>query len=255
MLILIPPAKTIDFDIPARDIQTTQPEFLEEAQFLADRLRKYSPSRLQKLMNINHKLADLNAKRYLDWHQPFAETNAKPAVLVFKGEVFTGLKADEFDIQELGFSQEHLRILSGLYGILRPLDLMQPYRLEMGTKLKTRRGKDLYGFWGSKITNAINRTLKDSGQGILVNLASTEYFKSIDASKINAEIFTPTFKDYSNGQYKFLTAYGKRARGIMARFIIKNRIKDVEQLKLFEDDGYYYNDKLSEGNKWVFTRG
>ena len=255
MLILISPAKTLDFDIPNLQNPSTQPEFLDEAQYLVDGLKKLSPSRLQDLMKINPKLADLNAKRFMDWHQPFTTDNAKPALLVFKGEVFTGLKADGFCADDLDFAQTHLRILSGLYGILRPLDLIQPYRLEMGTKLKTTKGKALYQFWGNKITESINRALKETGQNLIVNLASNEYFNSIDKAKLDADIITPTFKDYSNGQYKFLTVYGKRARGMMARFIIRNRITEADNLKLFDEDGYYYNDKMSRDKNLVFTRG
>jgi hypothetical protein len=255
MLILISPSKTLDFDIPAKANNPSQPEFLDEAQLLVDKLKNYSPAKLQELMRINPKLADLNAKRYMDWQQPFTEVNARQALLVFKGEVFTGLKAEDLNNDDLEFSQDHLRILSGLYGVLRPLDLIQPYRLEIGTKLKTGKAKDLYQFWGNKITNSINMALKDTDQNVIINLASNEYFNSIDRKKLNAEVYTPTFKDYSNGTYKFLTVYGKRARGMMARFIIKNRITDVEKLKLFEEDGYYYNDNLSEGRNWVFTRG
>jgi hypothetical protein len=255
MLILLSPSKTLDFDIPAKAIHPTQPEFLDEAQLLVDKLKKYSPAKLQDLMRINPKLADLNAKRYMDWHQPFTEENARQALLVFKGEVFTGLNAEDLSKEDFEFSQYHLRMLSGLYGVLRPLDLIQPYRLEIGTKLNTRKGKDLYQFWGNKITNSINAALKESGQNVIINLASNEYFNSIDKKKLDAEVYTPTFKDYKNGTYKFLTVYGKRARGMMARFIIKNKITDVEQIKLFDEDGYYYNDNLSEGRNWIFTRG
>ena len=255
MLILLSPAKTLDFDVPDLQNPSTLPEFLDEAQFLVDNLKKYNPSELQQLMRINPKLADLNAKRYMDWHLPFTEGNAKPALLVFKGEVYTGLKAEELNADDLHFSQNHLRILSGLYGVLRPLDLIQPYRLEMGTKLKTLKGKDLYQFWGNKITESINRALKETGQNIIVNLASNEYFNSIDKAKLDADIITPTFKDFSNGQYKFLTVYGKRARGMMTRFIIRNRIVEADSLKLFDEDGYYYNDKMSIGKNLVFTRG
>jgi len=255
MLILISPSKTLDFDIPEKAINPSQPEFLAEAQLLVDKLKKFNPKKLQELMHINLKLADLNAARYMDWCQPFTEENARQALLVFKGEVFTGLNSEDLSSDDLQFSQDHLRILSGLYGVLRPLDLIQAYRLEMGTKLKTRRGKNLYQFWGNKITNSINTALKNSGQNILVNLASNEYFNSIDKKKLDAEVYTPTFKDYKNGTYKFLTVYCKRARGMMTQFIIKNKITEVEKLKLFDDDGYYYNDNLSEVRNWVFTRG
>ncbi|MFP4471928.1 MAG: YaaA family protein, partial [Bacteroidales bacterium] len=177
------------------------------------------------------------------------------ALLVFKGEVFNGLKADSLTEDDLLYAQDHLRILSGFYGVLRPLDLMQPYRLEIGTNLKNKRGKNLYEFWGDKITKAIGEALDASGSRVLINLASNEYFKSIDTKKLDAEIITPAFKDSKDGTYKFITLYGKNARGMMTRFILKNRPEDAESLKLFDEDGYFYNEQLSKENKWVFTRG
>nr|NQU91089.1 peroxide stress protein YaaA [Bacteroidota bacterium] len=255
MVILLSPAKTLDVNITPQTENFSQPMFLNEASELVEVLRKYSPTRLQKLMHINPKLADLNVKRYFDWHLPFTAENAKQALLVFKGEVYNGLKADLLTPEDLDWAQGHLRILSGLYGILRPLDLIQPYRLEMGTRLKVKRNKDLYAFWGNKITESINVLNVDSRQDYLINLASNEYFDALDPKMINAEVITPTFKDFHNGQYKFMTVYGKKARGMMTRYIIQNRIEDVEQLKLFDEEGYYYNDHLSNGNHWVFTRG
>jgi len=173
----------------------------------------------------------------------------------FKGEVFNGINVNSYTKEDLEFSQSHLRILSGLYGILRPLDLIKPYRLEMGTKLITERGKNLYEFWGNKIADSLMKTLKSTGDQTIVNLASDEYFKSVAKHLAAADIYTPAFLDYKNGKYKFLTVYGKRARGMMARFIIKNRITDIERLKLFDEDGYYYNDEMSNKNHFVFTRG
>jgi len=255
MVIVISPAKTLNFDIQPQTEIFSQPDFTNESAGLIEVLRKYSPSRLQKLMSINSNLAQLNASRFMDWTLPFSPENAKQAILVFKGEVYNGLKADTLTESDLEYSQNHLRILSGLYGALRPLDLMQPYRLEMGTKLKVKTKKDLYQYWGLKLTEHVNALMESTNQKYLINLASNEYFKSLDPKKLKAEIITPTFKDYKNGTYKFLTVYGKKARGMMARFIIKNRIEEVEKLKLFEEDGYYYNDQLSQGNNWVFTRG
>ncbi len=255
MLILLSPAKTLDFDVLVKGKDFTVPEFLQDARLLVDILKTISPAGLQQLMKINPKLALLNATRFLEWHLPFTSENAKPALQVFRGEVYTGIQADTLEPQDFAFAQNHVRILSGLYGILRPLDLIQPYRLEMGTKLQNPRGKDLYRFWGDKITDSVSRTLNEQSGMPVVNLASDEYFKVIDTDKINADIFTPVFLDYKNGKYKFLTVYGKRARGMMTRFIIENKITDPEELKLFDKNGYYFNVEMSTGRKWVFTRG
>lgn len=255
MVIILSPAKTLNFDIKPQTSRFSQPDFTKEAEIIVDVLKKFSPSRLQKLMHINPKLAELNASRYMEWHLPFNPGNAKPALLVFKGEVYNGLKADSLTESGLLFAQDHLRILSGLYGALRPLDLMQPYRLEIGTSLKVNRQKDLYHFWGDKLTRHVNGLLEGTHQKYVINLASDEYFNALDQNKLNAEIIKPVFKDYSGGAYKFITVYGKKARGMMARFIIQNQITEVEKLKLFDEEGYFYNDKMSEGNTWVFTRG
>jgi len=255
MIVVISPAKTLNFDIHPQTEIFSQPDFTSEAAGLIEVLRKYSPPRLQKLMGINSNLAQINASRFMDWNLPFGPENAKQAILVFKGEVYNGLKAETLSESDLVYSQDHLRILSGLYGALRPLDLMQPYRLEMGTKLKVKGKEDLYQFWGSKLTGHINALIESASQKYLINLASNEYFKTLNPKTLKAEIISPTFKDYKNGTYKFITVYGKKARGMMVRFIIKNRIEEVEKLKLFDDDGYYYNHQLSEGNNWVFTRG
>ncbi len=255
MVIIISPSKTLNFDIQPPTRIFSLPGFTKQAETLVEVLRDYSPARLQKLMNINADLAGLNVSRYADWHLPFTPDNAKQALLVFKGEVYNGLKAETLSEADLLYAQDHLRILSGLYGALRPLDLVQPYRLEVGTKLKVKSKKDLYDFWGNQITDHINQLLHATGQKYLINLASNEYFKMLDKKKIQAEIITPAFKDYKNGEYKFLTVYGKKARGMMVRFILKNRIEQAEKIKLFDDDGYYFNDRLSKGSNWVFTRG
>lgn len=255
MVIIISPSKTLNLDIQSQTALFSQAEFTDESAKLIDKLKKYTPASLQELMSINPNLAQINALRFMEWSLPFSPENAKQALLTFKGEVFNGLKAETLTEPELQFAQEHLRILSGLYGVLRPLDLIQPYRLEMGTKLKVRRKNNLYEFWGDILTKNINKLLQSTQQKYIINLASTEYFKALNQKKLNAEIITPTFKDYKNGTYKFLTVYGKKARGMMARFIINNRIEDIENIKLFDEDGYYYNDKLSKGNNWVFTRG
>lgn len=255
MLILLSPAKTIDFSVKPQTTSFTQPEFAEEAQKLVHILRKYSSRQLQELMSINASLADLNAKRFFEWHLPFTPENAKQALLVFKGEVYTGLEAQNLSTADLDFAQNHLRVLSGLYGVLRPLDLIQPYRLEMGTRLKTPKGADLYDFWGNKITKSVKKAIFESGGNLLINLASNEYFKSLDAKKLGAETITPMFKDFHNGQYRFLTIYGKRARGMMTRFIIQNQISNPQDIQSFDEDGYIFNPGLSRGNDWVFTRG
>ncbi len=255
MLIVISPSKTLNFDIHPQTEIFSQPDFITESAGLIEVLRKYSPPRLQKLMGINSNLAQLNAARYMDWNLPFNPENAKQAILVFKGEVYNGLKSETLSESDLLFSQDRLRILSGLYGALRPLDLMQPYRLEMGTKLKVKAKKDLYQYWGLKLSGHINGLMESTCQKYLINLASSEYFKALNPKILKAKIITPTFKDYKNGTYKFITFYGKKARGMMVRFIIRNRIDDAERLKLFDEDGYYYNHQQSEGNSWVFTRG
>lgn len=252
MLILISPSKTLDFSRNIITPENTMPDFLTEAEELITELRKYSTSRLSKLMTVSAKLAELNYDRYQSWSLPFNAENSRQALLAFKGDVYDGLNAETFTESDFIFAQEHLRILSGLYGILKPLDLIQPYRLEMGTQLKTKKWKDLYDFWGSKISDKINDSLKDE---LLINLASNEYFKAVKKKNIQARIITPIFKDYKNGSYKFLSFYGKKARGLMASFIIKNKLTDPEQLKLFDMDGYYFNDKMSSADEWVFTRG
>jgi len=255
MLIILSPSKTLDFSFQPKTQHYTQPQFLKESEQLVKILKKYSPKDLQELMHINFKLADLNVKRFFDWRLPFTPENAKQAMLAFKGEVYNGLKADEFDENDLLAAQNNLLILSGLYGVLRPLDLILPYRLEMGTKLSNPKGADLYHFWGNKITKNVNLAIGQNHHQFLINLASAEYFSILDAAKIKSKIITPSFKDFSNGEYRFLTVYGKKARGAMARFIINNRLEDVEALKLFDEDGYNFNHQLSIENEWVFTRG
>ena len=205
-------------------------------------------------MGISEKLGDLNFGRFLNWQPEFTSDNAKQAVLAFKGDVYTGLDAEKLSEKELVWSQDHLRILSGLYGLLRPLDLMQPYRLEMGTKLPNKKGKNLYDFWGNKITDGLNQVLVETGSQVLVNLASNEYFKSVNRSNLNADVITPVFKDWKNGQYKIISFYAKKARGLMSRYIIKNKITDPEKLKQFDVAGYTYNAAMSSAREWIFTR-
>ncbi len=254
MLMVISPAKTLDFDTPAVTAKKSQATLLEESQQLITQLKKLAPQDISKLMKISDKLGTLNHDRYQDWQLPFTKENAKQSVLAFKGDVYTGLDAETFSAEDFTFAQQYLRILSGLYGVLRPLDLMQAYRLEMGTRFENKSGKDLYEFWGDKITQDINKQLKKLKTDVLVNLASNEYFKAIKKDSLNAEIITPVFKDKKNGQYKIISFYAKKARGLMAAYAIKKQISDVKKLKRFNVDGYSYNAELSDNSNWVFTR-
>jgi cytoplasmic iron level regulating protein YaaA (DUF328/UPF0246 family) len=255
MLIIISPAKTLDTEKQSITEKYSQPQFQEDAKILIGELQKMSPNRLSKLMKISPKLADLNWTRFQEWELPFTPENAKQAILCFKGDVYNGLDVSSLHPDDIDFTQEHLRILSGLYGLLRPLDLIQAYRLEMGIPLKSGKRKNLYEFWGDRITDTINKTLDKGNMKYLVNLASKEYYKAMDPKKINAQIITPIFKEYKNGQYKFMSVFGKKARGLMTRFIIQNKLTDPEQMKLFDLGGYYYNENLSMDTEWVFTRG
>ncbi|WP_207062973.1 peroxide stress protein YaaA [Motiliproteus sp. SC1-56] len=254
MLILISPAKTLDFDTPASTQQHSQPGFEQESLTLVQTLRELAPQDLAKLMKLSDKLASLNAARFQAWSQPFTPDNAKQALLAFKGDVYTGLDAESLDESALAYAQDHLRMLSGLYGVLRPLDLMQPYRLEMGTRLANPGGKDLYQFWGDKITERLNQDLRASGSATVVNLASNEYFKAVKPTKLDAELITPVFKDLKNGQYKIISFYAKKARGMMARYAIDQRLEDPEQLKGFDSAGYYFSPEQSGDREWVFLR-
>ena len=254
MLIVISPSKTLDYETPATTNSATKPVFLQDSEELVKQLREMSAGRIARLMHISPKLAELNVNRYHDWRRPFTKSNAKQAVLAFKGDVYAGLAAESLDKDDLAFAQNHLRILSGLYGVLRPLDLMQAYRLEMGTGLKNNRGADLYAFWGEKITRELNKDLKKAGNGILINLASGEYFKSVHGDGLKARVISPEFKEKKNGQYRFFSFYGKKARGLMSRYIIKNRLTDPQDIKGFNLEGYRYNKGLSSADSWVFTR-
>ena len=254
MIIIISPAKTLDFSKQDKLGKYTLPVFLEQSKVLMDELKKISPNGTMKLMKVSSKLAYLNYNRFQEWHLPFSTENSKQALLAFKGEVYTGINVDSYNNDDINFAQEHLRILSGLYGFLRPLDLIQAYRLEMGTSLKTKNRNGLYEFWGNKITDLLNKEF-NSRSDILINLASNEYFKVVRKDLIKAKIITPVFKEYKNGTYKFLSVYGKKARGLMVSYIIKNKIHNHEKLKLFDTDGYYFNDRLSNEHEWVFTRG
>lgn len=254
MLIVISPAKNLDYETLLATRKHTKPALLGEAEILAGQLKQLAPQEISRLMGISDKLGLLNYDRYQAWKPPFTTGNARQAVLAFNGDVYAGLNAREFSEENFAFAQERLRILSGLYGVLRPLDLIQPYRLEMGTRLANTRGGDLYAFWNDKITGMLNKQLKKLKTNVLVNLASNEYFKSVNPVLLEAEIITPVFKDWKNGQYKIISFYAKKARGLMSAYIIKNRIIDQEKLIGFNSDGYQYNKTLSKGNELVFTR-
>ncbi|MCW8973846.1 MAG: peroxide stress protein YaaA [Gammaproteobacteria bacterium] len=254
MLLVISPAKTLDYDTPPKTKTFTIPDYLDDSQILIDRARQYSALDIAELMAVSMKIAELNFERFEQWRTPFTPENAKQAALAFKGDVYTGLDAESFSAADFKFAQSHLRILSGLYGLLRPLDLMQPYRLEMGRKVDTGRGKNLYEFWGDKITEGLNRQMKNIKSPYLINLASSEYFKSVKPKRLDGEIITPEFKDWKNGQYKMMGVYAKKARGQLSRFVIQNRLTEPEAMKDFDVDGYVFNEELSSDSKWVFTR-
>ena len=254
MLTVISPAKTLDYETPPTTRRTTQPQYLDKAARLVDDARGLSPDDIRKLMGVSQKIAELNHARFMNWGQPFTLDNAKQAVLAFKGDVYTGLEADTLTDEQLRFAQQHLRILSGLYGLLRPLDLMQPYRLEMGLKFANRGGENLYEFWGDEITRLLNAQLKSLKSETLVNLASNEYFRAVKQGALNGEVITPVFKDLKSGKYKVISFFAKKARGQMARYAIDNRLEDVAGLKKFRVDGYRYNKAESTAREWVFTR-
>ena len=254
MLTIISPAKKLDYSQHAEAQKYTQPLLLQHSEELLSDLRMLSPEAICSLMGLSDKLGALNYERFQEWQTPFSADNAKQAILAFKGDVYQGLDADNMSTDELNFAQDNLRILSGLYGLLRPLDLMQPYRLEMGTKFANQRGANLYEFWNSIITNELNKLLSVKPDSVLVNLASNEYFKSLQPKDLKAKIITPVFMDQKNDKYKIISFFAKRARGLMSAFIIKNKITAAEKLKEFNVGGYSYNSAMSEGNKWVFCR-
>ena len=255
MLSVLSPAKTLDYESPAITETLTTPDFLADSADLVDVLRKKSAKQIGKLMGISEKLAVLNHERFQAWENPMPSDAVKQAVLAFKGDVYLGLEADTLTTKQLDFAQDHLRILSGLYGMLRPLDAMLPYRLEMGTKLKTGRGKDLYEFWGAKLTDALNAQLTATKSKYLINLASNEYFNSIQADEIEATVIAPVFKDFSNGKYKIISFFAKKARGTMAAYLIRSRAKTLKKLTAFDADGYRYDEESSTETRPVFLRG
>ncbi|ERS03145.1 hypothetical protein Q674_10785 [Acinetobacter sp. COS3] len=254
MLALISPAKTLDYETALPTDTYTQPRLLEQSQQLIDVCRKLSATEIASLMSVSEKIANLNVDRFRDWNADFDFSNARQALFAFKGDVYTGLDAYHLKDQDIDFAQQHLRMLSGLYGLLRPLDLMMPYRLEMGTKLKNARGHNLYEFWGNMITDQINQDLNEIDAKVLVNLASDEYYKSVNEKKIQAEIIKPVFLDQKNGKYKVISFYAKKARGLMARYLIENKLNQAEQLKAFDSEGYYFDAESSSNKELVFKR-
>ena len=252
MIIVISPAKNLNENYNLTcSFSTTKPKLLNESKKLIKTLKEFSPKKLSSLMNVSDKIANLNYERYKSWKTPFTKKNSYPAVLLFKGDVYKGLEAETFNKSQFLFAQKHLRILSGLYGLLKPLDLIQPYRLEMGTSLKVGAKNNLYEFWEDKITNQIN---EDTPSKYLINLASVEYFKSIDRKSLNLDVINISFKEKKNGDLKTIGLFSKKARGLMSKFIIQNKIKNPVDLKNFNDDGYKFNTKNSDDNNFLFVR-
>ena len=254
MIVILSPSKTLDYASLLPTQAHAIPMFLTESKQLIECLCNKSPEEIAKLMALSDKLAQLNAQRYRDFHTPFTQQNSRPAILAFKGDVYEGIEVADYKEADFAFAQAHLRIISGLYGLLKPLDLIQPYRLEMGTRLKNPRGKDLYEFWGDKITQAINFAMCEQSSQLLVNLASQEYFKAVQLAKLNGKLLNIIFKEQQGNNLKIIGLFAKQARGKMANFIIKNRIKATQELTNFSEDGYKFNSEFSDGNNYVFTR-
>lgn len=254
MLIFLSPAKSLDYKTPPHVATHSLPAYLKQSETLIKQLRKLSPADIANLMDLSDPLALLNFNRYADWSLPFSPDNAKQAVLAFDGDVYDGLSAKTLSADDLDFAQSQVRILSGLYGILKPLDLIQPYRLEMGTKFANQAGKDLYAFWGETLLDAINAELDAMPHPVAVNLASEEYFKAAVGRKIKGQLIQPVFEDWKGGRYKIISFYAKRARGLMTRYAVLNRLTDPEGLKDFDSDGYAWVPEASDDKSWVFRR-
>ena len=254
MIIVISPAKSLYEHCPINFDRYTEIDFLPEVEKIVSVMKKKKPAQLAKLMDISPKLAELNFHRFQAWNPLFTPENSWQAILMFNGDVYQGLKAETLTPAEFEIAQQKLRILSGVYGLLKPLDQIQPYRLEMGTHVSIARKKNLYDFWKVKITAKINQELEQTEQKLLINLASNEYFSAIDTRKLKARIITPSFKENKDGKYQMVSFFAKRARGLMSRFIIQNNISDPEEMKAFDLEGYYFNNQLSGENEWVFTR-
>ncbi len=254
MLILLSPAKKLDEKPINLDFDFSNPDFLQESKELINILKVFNPNDISKLMSLSEKLGELNYSRFQLWKMPFDKKVAKPSIYMFKGDAYRGLDIETFEKQEVEKLNGTLRILSGLYGLLRPLDLMLPYRLEMKTKIISKKGNTLYNFWGDRLTNMVNAELSNHKEKVLINLASNEYFKAINTKKIDGKLITPIFKEDKSGTYKIVAINAKRARGLMTRFIIKNNIEQTNDLKAFDSEGYFYNNNLSSENEFVFTR-
>jgi len=253
LVTIISPAKKLDYSPVEKNIDSTIPSLLEHSNELIKDLKSLNPQEVSSLMSLSDKLGALNYERFQEWKTPFTKSNSKQAILAFKGDVYQGLDAESLSETELIWAQKHVRILSGLYGILKPMDLMQPYRLEMGTKFATKRGQNLYDFWSSIITEELNKNFSSDNTNLL-NLASNEYFKSINVSELKANVISPVFMDKKNGKYKIISFFAKKARGLMTRYVIKNRIEDITDIQNFEEGGYFFNEEMSEDNKPVFCR-
>lgn len=251
MIVVISPAKSLNFETPSPTDVSTLPAFMKDADYLAGRLKKLNPTELAALMNISSKLAMLNADRYAGWKK----ATSKQALFAYDGDVYDGMNAGTFNENEIEFSQKHLRILSGLYGLLKPLDEIKPYRIEMGTPFATPKGDNLYKYWGTRITDLLKKQLKTSGTNTLINLASQEYFASVQPGRLKCRVITPTFRDKNKGEYTTISFFAKKARGMMCRYIIQNQITDFEMLAGFDEAGYLLNHNLTKGDNWVFTRG
>lgn len=254
MLMVVSPAKDLDYQTAAPAVEVTMPALLADSAELMQVCRTLTPLQLSELMHISDKLAGLNAARFAQWQLPFNAENAKAALFAFNGDVYQGLAATTLQPADLAYAQQHLRILSGLYGVLRPFDLMQPYRLEMGTKLANSRGKDLYQFWGSIVTDHLNLQLEQLQASVLLNLASQEYFKAVKPKLLAKPVLDVQFKDFKNGDYKIISFFAKKARGLMARYVIEQRIDQVEGLKDFGLEGYQFSPAQSSNNQLVFLR-
>lgn len=254
MLLLISPAKTLDFT-ETEYSSYSQPAFLEQSKILVKKIKKFSAQKIEKLMKVSNNIASLNVERYQTFSTPFNTDNAKPSILAFKGDVYRGLAVEDFTEKDFEYAQNQLLILSGLYGVLRPLDLIQAYRLEMKTALGVGKNKNLYEFWGDKITQQINTYLDTHSTQAIINLASKEYFKAVKPKSLNGDLYTIEFKEKRNGQYKIIAFNAKRARGLMCRFAIKNRLTQPQQLKKFDLEDYKFNEEQSSDRLWLFTRG
>jgi uncharacterized protein len=251
MIVIISPAKSLDFKTdPPFDI-CYRPHFIKDADYLAGKLGKLKTSEIEALMGISPKLAQLNAERFATWKS----APEKQAIFAYNGDVYDGLNATSLTLTEIEFAQNHLRIISGLYGLLKPLDSIKPYRIDMGTHFSTPKGENLYKYWGERVTDQLKKSIKASENNVLINLASNEYYSVLNTKKLNTRIITPAFKDKSNGSYAMISFFAKKARGMMSRFIIQNAITDYEMLVGFDESGYHFNHGLSKGNNWVFTRG